>query len=54
MSLVMSFEEAELLRLRAEAFLQNAECLHAEGEYDVAAFRTTLPPYAEIQASPQN
>jgi HEPN domain-containing protein len=36
--LVMSFEEAELLRLRAEAFLRNAERLYAEGEYDLAAF----------------
>jgi len=35
---VMSFEEAELLRLRAEAFLRNAERLYAEGEYDLAAF----------------
>jgi len=34
----MSFEEAEFLRLRAEAFLRNAERLCAEGEYDVAAF----------------
>jgi len=31
----MSLEEAELLRLRAEAFLRNAERLYAEGEYDV-------------------
>ncbi len=34
----MSFEEAELLRLRAETFLRNAERLYAEGEYDLAAF----------------
>ncbi len=34
----MSFEEAELLRLRAEAFLRNAERPYAEGEYDLAAF----------------
>jgi len=34
----MSFEEAELLRLRAEAFLRNAERLYAEGEYDLATF----------------
>lgn len=34
----VSFEEAELLRLRAEAFLRNAERLYAEGEYDLAAF----------------
>jgi HEPN domain-containing protein len=34
----VSFEEAEILRLRAEAFLRNAERLYAEGEYDLAAF----------------
>ena len=34
----VSFEEAELLRLRAETFLRNAERLYAEGEYDLAAF----------------
>jgi len=33
----VSFEEAELLRLRAEA-CRNAERLYAEGEYDLAAF----------------
>jgi HEPN domain-containing protein len=34
----VSFEEAELLRLRAETFLRNAERLYAKGEYDLAAF----------------
>jgi len=34
----MSFEEAELLRERAENFLRNAERLAEEGIYDLAAF----------------
>lgn len=34
----MSFEEAEVLRERAEAFLRNAERLLEEGVYDLAAF----------------
>ncbi len=34
----MSFEEAEILRERAEAFLRNAERLIDEGVYDLAAF----------------
>ena len=34
----MSFEEAEIIRRRAEAFLRNAERLMAEGEWDLAAF----------------
>lgn len=34
----MSFEEAEILRDRAEAFLKNAERLAEEGVYDLAAF----------------
>ncbi len=34
----MSFEEAELLRERAESFLANAEELAAKGNYDLAAF----------------
>ena len=34
----MSFEEAEVLRERAEAFLSNAERLFEEGQYDLAAF----------------
>lgn len=45
----MSFEEAEVLRLRAEAFLRNAESLYAEGEYDLAAFNiAVLPAHAEV------
>ena len=42
----MSFEEAELLRLRAEAFLRNAERLYAEGEYDLAAF--SIEQYCQL------
>ncbi len=34
----MSFEEAEILRRRAEAFLRNAIRLLEEGEYDLAIF----------------
>lgn len=34
----MSFEEAELLRERAENFLANAEELAEKGNYDLAAF----------------
>jgi len=34
----MSFEEAEVLRERAESFLANAERLVEEGVYDLAAF----------------
>jgi len=34
----LSFEEAEVLRERAEAFLKNAERLVMEGVYDLAAF----------------
>ncbi|MEM2093482.1 MAG: HEPN domain-containing protein [Candidatus Bathyarchaeia archaeon] len=34
----MSFKEAEILKERAEAFLENAERLVAEGKYDLAAF----------------
>jgi HEPN domain-containing protein len=34
----MSFKETEILRERAEAFLENAEKLVAEGKYDLAAF----------------
>ncbi len=34
----MSFEEAEVLRRRAEAFLRNAERLLSEGEYDLSMF----------------
>jgi len=34
----VSFEEAEVLRERAEAFLANARRLLGEGQYDLAAF----------------
>lgn len=34
----MSYEEAELLRERANAFLKNAEDLLSKGVYDLAAF----------------
>ncbi len=34
----MSFEEAEILRERAEAFLRNAKRMFSEGDYDLAAF----------------
>ena len=36
--IMMSFEEAEILRERAEDFLRNAERLLEEGVYDLAAF----------------
>ncbi len=42
----MSFEEAERLRARAEAFLRNAERLFQEGEYDLAAF--SLEQYCQL------
>ena len=42
----MSFEEAEFLRLRAEAFLRNAERPYAEGEYDLAAF--SIEQYCQL------
>jgi HEPN domain-containing protein len=34
----LSFEEAEVLRERAEAFLENAKHLIHTGSYDLAAF----------------
>ena len=34
----MSADEAEILRIRAHAFLRNAKRLLNEGEYDLAAF----------------
>ncbi len=34
----MSFETAEILRRRAEAFLKNAEDLLSKGVYDLSAF----------------
>ena len=46
MSLYVSFEEAERLRARAEAFLRNAERLFQEGEYDLAAF--SLEQYCQL------
>ena len=42
----MSFEEAEILRERAEAFLRNAERLFREGEYDLAAF--SIEQYCQL------
>lgn len=42
----MSFEEAELLRERAENFLANAEELAAKGNYDLAAFN--LEQYCQL------
>ena len=42
----MSAEEAETLKLRAEAFLKNAENLIEEGVYDIAAFN--LEQYAQL------
>ena len=42
----MSMEEAETLKLRAEAFLKNAENLIEEGVYDIAAFN--LEQYAQL------
>jgi len=35
---ILSFEEAEILKERAEAFLKNAEKLVTEGIYDLAIF----------------
>ena len=42
----MSFEEAELVRRRAEAFLKNASRLLEEGEYDLAVFN--LEQYCQL------
>ncbi|GAB6148782.1 HEPN domain-containing protein [Stetteria hydrogenophila] len=42
----MSFEEAEILRRRAEAFLKNAERLISEGEYDLGVF--SLEQYCQL------
>lgn len=42
----MSFEEAEVLRRRAQAFLRNAERLIEEGEYDLAVFN--LEQYCQL------
>ena len=42
----MSFEEAEVLRERAESFLANAERLIEEGVYDLAAF--SIEQYCQL------
>ena len=42
----MSFEEAEILRRRAEAFLRNAERLIKEEEWDLAIFN--LEQYCQL------
>lgn len=42
----MTFEEAELLRKRAEAFLKNAEGLIKEGDYDLGMFN--LEQYCQL------
>ncbi|MEB3859900.1 MAG: HEPN domain-containing protein [Desulfurococcales archaeon] len=42
----MSFEEADIIRRRAEAFLKNAVRLVEEGEYDLAMFN--LEQYCQL------
>jgi len=42
----VSFEEAELLRSRAESFLRNAQRLIEEGEADIAVFN--LEQYCQL------
>jgi len=42
----VSFEEAELLRSRAESFLRNAQRLIEEGEADIAVF--SLEQYCQL------
>lgn len=42
----LSFEEAEIIRRRAEAFLRNAERLIAEKEWDLAVFN--LEQYCQL------
>jgi len=42
----LSFEEAEVIRRRAEAFLRNAERLIAEREWDLAVF--CLEQYCQL------
>ena len=42
----MSFEEAEVLRRRAESFLRNADRLVKEGEWDLAMFN--LEQYCQL------
>ncbi len=42
----MSYEEAELMKRRAEAFLRNAKRLIEEGEWDLAVFN--LEQYCQL------
>jgi len=42
----MSFEEAEILKERAQAFLRNAKRLFEEGEYDLSIF--CLEQYCQL------
>ncbi|MEN2975314.1 MAG: HEPN domain-containing protein [Candidatus Caldarchaeales archaeon] len=42
----LSFREAEIIRERAEAFLENAERLVNEGKYDLAAF--SIEQYCQL------
>jgi len=42
----VSYEEAEVLRERAEAFLENARRLFREGKYDLAAF--SIEQYCQL------
>jgi len=42
----MSFEEAQVLRERAEGFLKNAEDLYEKGVFDLAAFN--LEQYCQL------
>jgi len=42
----LAFEEAEILKRRAEAFLKNAERLMEEGEWDLAMFN--LEQYCQL------
>lgn len=46
MVVCLSFEEAEVIRRRAEAFLRNAERLIAEREWDLAVF--CLEQYCQL------
>lgn len=43
---LMSFEEVEIIRKRAEAFLNNAERLMVEGQWDLAVFN--LEQYCQL------
>lgn len=42
----MSFEEAEVIRRRAEAFLRNAEYLLEKGEWDLSVF--SMEQYCQL------